>query len=354
MRIIVTGGAGFIGSALVRHLVQCSAHEVLNIDALGYCSSLAALAEVMGNDRHRFVQADITDGATIAALLAEFRPQAVIHLAAESHVDRSIDSPLPFVRSNILGTFELLERCRAWLAGAGRAQAAAFRFLHVSTDEVFGDLAGEGLFHETTPYAPSSPYAASKASADHLVRAWHRTYGLPTIVTNCSNNFGPYQYPEKLIPVVILNALAGRPLPVYGDGQQVRDWLYVQDHAEALCRVLDAGRPGETYNIGAFNPRSNLDIVRAICAALDELVAERPRCIARHADLITFVADRPGHDRRYAVDAGRIRDELGWRARHGFDAALAATVRWYVEHQDWCRDIAAHDVAAVRRGLGAA
>jgi dTDP-glucose 4,6-dehydratase len=352
VRIIVTGGAGFIGSALVRHLLASTAHQILNIDALGYCSSLAALEGALDHARHRFAQVDITDGDRVTALLDEFQPDALMHLAAESHVDRSIDSPWPFVRSNILGTYELLERVRAHLARRETAVRQSFRFLHVSTDEVFGGIVDGALFHEATPYAPSSPYAASKASADHLVRAWHRTYGMPTIVTNCSNNYGPYQFPEKLIPLVIANALAGRPVPVYGDGQQVRDWLYVQDHAEALCRVLERGTPGATYNIGAFNPRTNLAVVELVCATLDACVAGRPAGLDSHAQLIRFVADRPGHDRRYAVDAGRMRDELEWRARHPFEASLADTVRWYVAHQDWCRDIRASEVAAARRGLG--
>lgn len=340
MRILITGGAGFIGSALIRHLIQSTEHEVLNLDKLTYAGNLESLAPVDDNPRYRFVQADIADSPVVAQTLAEFQPDAIMHLAAESHVDRSIDGPAAFIQTNIVGTYSLLESTRAYWLGLSAERKAAFRFHHISTDEVYGDLHGvDDLFTETTPYAPSSPYSASKAASDHLVRAWQRTYGLPVLITNCSNNYGPYHFPEKLIPLMILNALAGKPLPVYGNGQQVRDWLYVEDHARALLKVVSEGQVGETYNIGGHNEQKNLDVVRAICALLEELAPQKPAGIARYEDLITYVQDRPGHDLRYAIDAGKIERELGWIPQETFETGLRKTVQWYLDNLDWCRRV---------------
>ena len=340
MRILVTGGAGFIGSALIRHLIQNTGHQVLNLDKLTYAGNLESLAPVDDNPRYRFVQADIADSPVVAQTLAEFQPDAIMHLAAESHVDRSIDGPAAFIQTNIVGTYSLLESTRAYWLGLSAERKAAFRFHHISTDEVYGDLHGvDDLFTETTPYAPSSPYSASKAASDHLVRAWQRTYGLPVLLTNCSNNYGPYHFPEKLIPLMILNALAGKPLPVYGNGQQVRDWLYVEDHARALLKVVSEGQVGETYNIGGHNEQKNLDVVRAICALLEELAPQKPAGIARYEDLITYVQDRPGHDLRYAIDAGKIERELGWVPQETFETGLRKTVQWYLDNLDWCRRV---------------
>jgi len=334
--ILVTGGAGFIGSNFVLDWIANEDEPVVNLDKLTYAGNMANLATLAGDPRHLFFQADIADAPFIARLFAEHKPRAVVHFAAESHVDRSIHGPAAFVQTNVVGTFELLEAARAhWSALAGEAKAA-FRFLHVSTDEVYGSLAeSDPAFSETTPYAPNSPYSASKAGADHLVRAYHHTYGLPTLTTNCSNNYGPYQFPEKLIPLMISNALEGRPLPVYGDGLQVRDWLYVKDHCEAIGAVLARGRMGEVYNIGGNAERRNIDVVNAICDMLQEL---RPRD-GGYRKLITSVADRPGHDRRYAIDAGKIRDELGWRPRESFETGLAKTVRWYLDHAQWVAQV---------------
>ena len=340
MRILVTGGAGFIGSALVRHLINDTDHEVLNLDKLTYAGNLESLHSIASNTRYEFVQADIVDQATVSAVLERFRPQAIMHLAAESHVDRSIDGPAAFIQTNIVGTYSLLEATRAYWGTLPAAEREAFRFHHVSTDEVYGDLHGvDDLFTETTPYAPSSPYSASKAASDHLVRAWQRTYGLPVLLTNCSNNYGPYHFPEKLIPLVILNALAGKPLPVYGNGQQVRDWLFVEDHARALLKVVTAGEVGQTYNIGGHNEQTNLEVVHAICALLEELAPAHPAGVARYADLITFVQDRPGHDLRYAIDAGKIERELGWRPEETFATGLRKTVQWYLDNLEWCRHV---------------
>ncbi|MDH2199942.1 dTDP-glucose 4,6-dehydratase [Ectopseudomonas oleovorans] len=340
MRILVTGGAGFIGSALIRHLIQHTGHQVLNLDKLTYAGNLESLAPVDDNPRYRFVQADIADSPVVAQTLAEFQPDAIMHLAAESHVDRSIDGPAAFIQTNIVGTYSLLESTRAYWLGLSAERKAAFRFHHISTDEVYGDLHGvDDLFTETTPYAPSSPYSASKAASDHLVRAWQRTYGLPVLISNCSNNYGPYHFPEKLIPLMILNALAGKPLPVYGNGQQVRDWLYVEDHARALLKVVSEGQVGETYNIGGHNEQKNLDVVRAICALLEELAPHKPAGIARYEDLITYVQDRPGHDLRYAIDAGKIERELGWIPQETFETGLRKTVQWYLDNLDWCRRV---------------
>ena len=340
MRILVTGGAGFIGSALVRHLIGNTEHEVLNLDKLTYAGNLESLQSIANNTRYEFVQADIADAATVSAVLERFQPDAIMHLAAESHVDRSIDGPAAFIQTNIVGTYALLEATRAWWSRLPAEQRRAFRFHHISTDEVYGDLHdANDLFHETTPYAPSSPYSASKAASDHLVRAWHRTYGLPVLITNCSNNYGPYHFPEKLIPLMILNALAGKPLPVYGNGQQVRDWLFVEDHARALLEVVSRGEVGETYNIGGHNEQKNLDVVHAICALLDELAPQHPEGVARYADLITYVQDRPGHDLRYAIDASKIERELGWVPHETFATGLRKTVQWYLDNLQWCRHV---------------
>jgi dTDP-glucose 4,6-dehydratase len=336
-KILVTGGAGFIGSNLVRSLVVSHGHEVLNVDALTYAGNLHSLDDLKSDARHRFVRADICDAGAMQRLFSEFSPDWVMHLAAESHVDRSIDGPGAFIQTNVVGTFTLLQAARAHyekLAGAARD---GFRFLHVSTDEVYGSLGATGLFTETTPYDPHSPYSASKAASDHLARAWADTYKLPVLVTNCSNNYGPFQFPEKLIPVVILKALRGDPIPVYGKGENVRDWLYVGDHAEALHTVVARGRPGDTYNIGGNNERRNIDLVRLLCSLLDEL---RPRADGRsYAEQITFVADRPGHDLRYAIDATKIRDELGWTPRQDHVSGFRRTVAWYLENEAWTQAI---------------
>ena len=334
MRIIVTGGAGFIGSALVRHLVA-QGHQVLTIDALTYAGNRASLRDVEGSALHRFVHADIRDRAVMTEAFAAFRPERVMHLAAESHVDRSISGADDFIQTNVVGTFTLLEVARGYWSALPADQAEAFRFLHVSTDEVYGSLGDDGLFREDTPYDPSSPYSASKAASDHLAKAWARTYGLPVVVSNCSNNYGPYHFPEKLIPLTILNALEGRELPVYGAGDNVRDWLYVEDHARALDLIAARGRIGETYNVGGRNERRNIDVVRRICQLLDELV---PGAAPRES-LIRFVTDRPGHDARYAIDATRLETELGWRAQENFDSGIARTVRWYLDNDWWWRPL---------------
>lgn len=340
MKILITGGAGFIGSALIRHLMENTQHSVLNVDKLTYAGNLESLESISVNSRYQFAQVDICDGQAIRHLFKNFQPDAVMHLAAESHVDRSIDSPAAFIETNIVGTYTLLEVARNYWENLENDKKMVFRFHHISTDEVFGDLHGTNdLFTETTPYAPSSPYSASKASSDHLVRAWHRTYGLPVIVTNCSNNYGHFQYPEKLIPVVILNAIAGKPLPVYGNGQQIRDWLYVDDHARALLTVIEKGTIGETYNIGGHNEKANLEVVQTICKILEELRPEKPSGVARYSDLIAFVTDRPGHDLRYAIDASKIARELGWKPDETFETGLKKTVQWYLDNLAWCQQI---------------
>ena len=334
--ILVTGGAGFIGSAVVRHIIESTQDNVVNVDKLTYAGNLESLESVENNPRYAFEQVDICDSKALLRVFEHHQPDAVMHLAAESHVDRSIDGPAAFIETNIVGTYTLLEAARAYWNTLNDERKAAFRFHHISTDEVYGDLEGtDDLFTETTPYAPSSPYSASKASSDHLVRAWLRTYGLPTIVTNCSNNYGPFHFPEKLIPLMILNALDGKPLPVYGNGQQIRDWLFVEDHARALYKVVTEGEVGETYNIGGHNEKANIDVVRTICRLLEELVPNKPEGVAKYEDLITYVKDRPGHDVRYAIDAAKIGRELGWKPQETFESGIRKTVEWYLNNKKW-------------------
>jgi dTDP-glucose 4,6-dehydratase len=331
MRFLVTGGAGFIGSALCRYLVGTLKQSVVNIDCLTYASTLTSLASIESDPSYTFIKANICDRNAMADVFARYEPDAVIHLAAESHVDRSIASAQVFLETNVMGTAVLLEAARAYLDKLDQAKRDGFRFLHVSTDEVYGSLGDDGLFTEQTTYDPSSPYSASKAAADHLVRAWHRTYGIPALISNCSNNYGPYHFPEKLIPLTILNALDGKPLPVYGNGSNVRDWLYVEDHARALHLIVTKGRLGEKYNVGGSNERSNLQVVKTICRLMDRMAPKE----AAHESLINFVTDRPGHDQRYAIDATKLQDELGWRAEETFDTGLEKTVRWYLDRRDW-------------------
>ena len=343
--LVITGGAGFIGSNLVRHLLTAG-HRVVNVDKLTYAGNVQSLADVARHPNYKFHRLDITDGGSISQLLQQTRPSAILHLAAESHVDRSIDQPRVFIDTNIVGTFTLLQCALQYWQGLPSGEAQAFRFLHVSTDEVYGSLGPTGCFHESTPYDPHSPYSASKAASDHLARAWYHTYGLPVLVTNCSNNYGPYQYPEKLIPVVILNSLRGEPIPVYGQGQNVRDWLYVGDHCRALAAVVARGRPGETYNIGGNNELRNIDLVRQICQIMDQL---RPRRTGgSYCDQISYVTDRLGHDRRYAIDFAKIKTELGWVPTTDPQAALADTVAWYLHHPTWWQSILASRPPAVR------
>ena len=336
MKILVTGGAGFIGSAVVRHLLSDTDHHVLNLDSLTYAGNLESLPEAQENARYSFSQTDICDLPALRQIVRNYSPDAVMHLAAESHVDRSIDGPGQFIQTNVVGTYNMLEAVREYWMSLDDQQSSDFRFHHISTDEVYGDLDGtDDLFTEETSYEPSSPYSASKASSDHLVRAWHRTYGLPVLVTNCSNNYGPYHFPEKLIPHVILNALAGKQLPVYGDGQQVRDWLYVEDHARALVKVVEEGAVGEAYNIGGHNEKTNLSVVETICDLLEELAPKKPDGLELYRDLITFVTDRPGHDLRYAIDASKIEKTLGWVPEETFESGIRNTVKWYLSNADW-------------------
>jgi dTDP-glucose 4,6-dehydratase len=354
---IVTGGAGFIGVNLVRRILAEDLARVVVLDKLTYAGNLESLADLREHPRFAFVRGDIADSETVAGVFREWTPDAILNLAAESHVDRSIDGPRPFLQTNTVGAFELLDASRRFLA-EDPARARTFRFLHVSTDEVFGSLGTTGAFSETTPYAPNSPYAATKAAADHLVRAYHETYGLPTLVTNCSNNFGPYQYPEKLVPLMLLNAVEGKDLPVYGDGGNVRDWLYVEDHCAGILRVLAGGRPGQSYNLGGGNERTNLEMVRALCDALEQEVpasgnaALHARGLRAYHELVRLVPDRPGHDRRYAIDAGKARRELSWAPAHDFPDAVRATVRWYLAHRDWCASVQAGTYGRERLGLG--
>jgi dTDP-glucose 4,6-dehydratase len=349
LRILVTGGAGFIGSALVRHLVRDTPHDVLNLDKLTYAGNLASLAPIANAPRYRFVQADICDGAAVAKAIADFRPDVITHLAAESHVDRSIDGPADFIQTNIVGTFSMLSAALEYWRGLDADAKAAFRFHHISTDEVFGTLDDDGFFTEETPYDPHSPYSASKASSDHLVRAWHDTYGLPVLITNCSNNYGPYHFPEKLIPLMIIKALAGEGLPVYGKGLNVRDWLFVEDHARALTRVFEAGEPGQSYIIGGRAERTNIAVVTRICETLDRI---RPRADGKsYTAQLTYVADRPGHDHRYAIDPGKIERELGWTAQESFDSGIERTVRWYLDNEEWWRPLVEQKGAIERVGL---
>ncbi|WP_313701261.1 dTDP-glucose 4,6-dehydratase [Pantoea sp.] len=352
-RFLITGGAGFIGSALVRFLIAETEHQVVVVDKLSYAGNLASLASVADSTRFCFEQVDICDRVALDEVFARHQPDCVMHLAAESHVDRSIDGPAAFIETNIVGTWQLLEAARFYWQNLDDARKTAFLFHHISTDEVFGDLHdSQAYFTETTPYAPSSPYAASKASSDHLVRAWLRTYGLPTLVTNCSNNYGPCHFPEKLIPLTIINALAGKALPVYGNGQQIRDWLYVEDHARALYQVVSQGKPGETYNIGGHNERRNIDVVETICSLLEELAAEqKPAGLAHYRDLITYVADRPGHDQRYAIDASKIAHELGWVPQETFESGMRKTVAWYLANPAWWQAILDGRYQGERLGL---
>jgi dTDP-glucose 4,6-dehydratase len=352
-RFLITGGAGFIGSALVRFLIAETEHQVVVVDKLSYAGNLASLASVADSPRFHFEQVDICDRPALDQVFARHQPDCVMHLAAESHVDRSIDGPVAFIETNIVGTYQLLEAARFYWQNLDDARKTAFLFHHISTDEVFGDLHdSQGYFTETTPYAPSSPYAASKASSDHLVRAWLRTYGLPTLVTNCSNNYGPCHFPEKLIPLTIINALAGKALPVYGNGQQIRDWLYVEDHARALYQVVSHGKPGETYNIGGHNERRNIEVVETICSLLEELAAEqKPAGLAHYRDLITYVTDRPGHDQRYAIDASKIAHELGWVPQETFESGMRKTVAWYLANPIWWQAILDGRYQGERLGL---
>ena len=351
MKILVTGGAGFIGSAVIRHIISHTSDSIVNVDKLTYAGNLQSLASVSDNPRYAFEQVDICNRAELDRVFAAHRPDAVMHLAAESHVDRSIDGPAAFIETNIVGSYVLLESARQYWQSLDGEGKAAFRFHHISTDEVYGDLEGPlDLFTEQTPYAPSSPYSASKASSDHLVRAWLRTYGLPTLITNCSNNYGPYHFPEKLIPLMILNALEGKPLPVYGKGNQIRDWLYVEDHARALYTVVSQGRVGETYNIGGHNEKQNIEVVHVLCELLDELRPEKPAGVKQYKDLITYVQDRPGHDLRYAIDASKIQRELGWVPEETFDTGIRRTVQWYLDNQQWCKNV--QDGSYQRERLG--
>ena len=353
MKILVTGGAGFIGSALIRYLISDTDNEVINLDKLTYAGNLHSVVPVADSARYCFEQADICDRDALDRIFDKHQPQAVIHLAAESHVDRSIDGPGDFIQTNLVGTYTMLEAGRTYWSKLDAQAMAEFRFLHVSTDEVYGDLAGcDDLFREDTPYDPSSPYAATKAGSDHLVRAWSRTFKFPVLVTNCSNNYGPYQFPEKLIPHMILNALDGKPLPIYGDGSQIRDWLFVDDHARALYRVLKRGRVGQTYNIGGLNEKKNIDVVKTICTIMDEAVTDKPAGVSKFENLITFVTDRPGHDERYAIDAAKIGSDLDWVPREDFESGIQKTVLWYLENRQWWQQVVDGSYQLERIGTG--
>ena len=352
MKIFVTGGAGFIGSAVIRHLINSTSDEVINIDKLTYAGNLESLVSVSDNQRYHFEQVDICNASRIAELFAKYKPDAVMHLAAESHVDRSIDGPAAFIETNIIGTYTLLEAARKYWRTLDVTGKENFRFHHISTDEVYGSLGKEGFFTEQSRYEPNSPYSASKASSDHLVRAWNATYGLPIIITNCSNNYGPYQFPEKLIPLVILNALEGKALPIYGKGEQIRDWLYVEDHARALYKVISEGAVGETYNIGGHNEKTNLEVVHTLCTILEELVPNHPAGISKYSDLITFVADRPGHDYRYAIDSTKTTQQLSWVPEETFETGIRKTVEWYLANQEWCQHVKDCSYQGERLGLG--
>ncbi|MDQ6967807.1 MAG: dTDP-glucose 4,6-dehydratase [Mariprofundaceae bacterium] len=353
--IMVTGGAGFIGSAVIRHLIQNTEHTVVNVDKLTYAGNLESLTDVDSSSRYHFEQVDICDAVEINRVLKSYQPDIIMHLAAESHVDRSIDGPSEFIQTNIVGTYTLLEAAKVYWSTLDVVKKQRFRFHHVSTDEVYGDLHGSNaLFTEETSYDPSSPYSASKASSDHLVRAWYRTYGLPTLVTNCSNNYGPYHFPEKLIPLMILNALEGKTLPIYGDGAQIRDWLYVEDHARALVHVATQGVVGETYNIGGHNEKTNLEVVHSICALLEELASDQKKGVNQYSDLITFVEDRPGHDLRYAIDASKIDSDLGWVPEETFATGMRKTVQWYLSHASWWQRVQDGSYQGERLGVGEA